>query len=266
MRYLKRQSTNRRLLRGKGLIYTQYEGIEAQSTGAFLVPKGTQAQRPGSPIEGQLRFNTTLRQLEVYESLGGGAPVWKQFRLSEAQNIVVQNLSNGDDTEVNFGILNSAYTGYLVPTTAQSVLVMVENVLQIPSTNYTLTQNPCDVSSNLIGAIGNYNSTGVGAYVSSNTGIVDFTSKGYHVGQTIVVSGAQTGGNNGTKTVTAVTPSHLSVNALLTTEANSGQGNTFVIDGKSSITGVSYPTGTYITFGTAVPTGKPVTVLHNFDK
>ncbi len=36
--------------------------------------------------------------------------------------------------------------------------------------------------------------------------------------------------------------------------------------GKSSITGASYPAGTYITFGTAVPTGKPVTVLHNFDK
>ena len=88
MRYIKRQSTNKRLLRGKGLIYTQYEEIEAQSTGAFLVPKGTQAQRPVSPTEGQLRYNTTLRQLEVYESLGGGAPVWKQFRLSEPQNIV----------------------------------------------------------------------------------------------------------------------------------------------------------------------------------
>ena len=122
------------------------------------------------------------------------------------------------------------------------------------------------MSSNVIGVIGNYNSTNVGAYVSSNTGVVDFTAKGYHVGQTIVVSGAATSGNNGTKTVTAVTPTHLSINALLATEANSGQGNTFTIDGKSSITGVSYTAGTYVTFGTAVPTGKPVTVLHNFDK
>ena len=80
------------------------------------------------------------------------------------------------------------------------------------------------------------------------------------------MSGAATSGNNGTKTVTAVTPTHLSINALLATEANSGQGNTFTIDGKSSITGVSYTAGTYVTFGTAVPTGKPVTVLHNFDK
>mgnify|MGYP001162797034 FL=1 len=265
MRYLKRQSTNKRLLNGKGLIYTQYETIEAQSTGAFLVPKGTQVQRPTTPIEGQLRFNTTLRQLEVYESLGGGAPVWKQFRLSEPQNIVVQNLSNGDDTEVNFGILNDGFgSGLGYPTASENVLVMVENVLQIPNTNYTLTQNPCDVNSNIVSAVANYNSTGVGAYVSSNAALIDWQSKGYHVGQTVVVTGSAT--NNGTKTVTAVTPTHLSVNTLLNTEANLGGGNTFNMDGKSSVTGVSYPSGQYITFGTAVPTGKPVTVLHNFDK
>ena len=153
-------------------------------------------ERKLQPGSDPLSFADTIK---LRTSLGGGAPVWKQFRLSEAQNIVVQNLSNGDDTEVNFGILNDGFgSGLGYPSSPENILVMVENVLQIPSTNYTLTQNPCDVSSNLIGAIGNYNSTGVGAYVSSNTGIVDFTSKGYHVGQTIVVSGAQTGGNNGT--------------------------------------------------------------------
>jgi hypothetical protein len=265
MRYLKRQSTNRRLLRGKGVIYDQYENIEISSTGALLMPKGTTAERP-SAVVGQLRYNTSTKSFEAYEDLQGGGATWKEFRLAEPVAITQQNLGNGDDTEVNFGILDSAYTGYLVPSTAQSVLVMVENVLQIPSTNYTLTQNPCDVSSNVIGVIGNYNSTGVGAYVSSNAGVVDFLAKGYHVGQQIVVTGAATSNNNSTFTVTAVTPTHLSVNTLLATEANSGQGNTFTIDGKSSITGVSYPTGTYITFGTAVPTGKPVTVLHNFDK
>jgi hypothetical protein len=265
MRYIKRQSTNKRLLRGKGLIYTQYEEIEAQSTGAFLVPKGTQAQRPVSPTEGQLRYNTTLRQLEVYESLGGGAPVWKQFRLSEPQNIVVQSLGNGDDVEVNFGPLQDGFgSGLGYPTAPENILVMVENVLQIPITNYTLTQNPCNVVSNLISVVANYNSTGVGAFVSGNPLIVDWLTKGYHIGQTVVVTGSAT--NNGTYTVTAVTPTHLSVNNLRNNELNSGGGNTFTMDGKSSVTGLSYPSGQYMTFGTAVPTGKPVTVLHNFDK
>ena len=227
------------------------------------MPKGTTAQRPVSVV-GQLRYNTQTKSFEAYEDLQNGGATWKEFRLAEPVAITQQNLGNGDDTEVNFGILNSNYTGYLVPSTAQSILVMVENVLQIPGTNYTLTQNPGDVASNIISAVGNYNATGVGAFVSGNAGIVDWLSKGYHVGQSIVVTGTQT--NNGTYSVTAVTATHLSVNQLLNTEANSGQGNTFSIDGKSSITGVSYPAGTYITFGTAVPTGKPVTVLHNFDK
>jgi hypothetical protein len=250
-------------LRGKGVIYDQYENIEIQSTGALLMPKGTTAQRP-TAVVGQLRYNTQTKSFEAYEDLQNGGATWKEFRLAEPVAITQQNLGNGDDTEVNFGILNSNYTGYLVPSTAQSVLVMVENVLQIPSTNYLLTQNPCDVASNIVSAVGNYNSTGVGAFISGNAGIVDWLAKGYHIGQSIVVTGTQT--NNGTYTVTAVTATHLSVNQLLNTEANSGQGNTFSIDGKSSITGVSYPAGTYITFGTAVPTGKPVTVLHNFDK
>ena len=51
MRYLKRQSTNRRLLRGKGVIYDQYENIEIQSTGVLLMPKGTTAQRPNCCLD-----------------------------------------------------------------------------------------------------------------------------------------------------------------------------------------------------------------------
>ena len=54
MRYLKRQSTNKRLLNGKGLIYTQYEDIEAQSVGAFLVPKGCLLYTSPSPRDGLL--------------------------------------------------------------------------------------------------------------------------------------------------------------------------------------------------------------------
>ena len=92
----------------------------------------------------------------------------------------------------------------------------------------------------------------------------DFQTKGYHVGQSLVVTG--TASNNGTYTVTAVTTQYLVVNTSLVNEANNALGNTFFLDGKSSVTGNSYPAGYYITFGTAVPTGKPVNVLHNFDK
>lgn len=39
-------------------------------TGAALMPKGTTAQRPGSPVEGHLRYNTTTGLYEQYTSVG----------------------------------------------------------------------------------------------------------------------------------------------------------------------------------------------------
>ena len=41
-------------------------------TGYFQVPYGTTAQRPSSPVQGMMRFNTTLLQLEVYSSANLG--------------------------------------------------------------------------------------------------------------------------------------------------------------------------------------------------
>ena len=42
----------------------------AGGTGAALLPKGTTAQRPSSPEEGYIRYNTTLHNYEQYTNLG----------------------------------------------------------------------------------------------------------------------------------------------------------------------------------------------------
>lgn len=34
--------------------------------GSLQVPQGTTAQRPSSPVNGMIRYNTTIPQLEVY--------------------------------------------------------------------------------------------------------------------------------------------------------------------------------------------------------
>ena len=49
-----------------------------QGTGFLLISKGTTAQRPASPVNGQIRYNTTTNQFEGYQGgawgqLGGGA-------------------------------------------------------------------------------------------------------------------------------------------------------------------------------------------------
>jgi hypothetical protein len=42
--------------------------IETDATGAAVIPSGTTAERPTSPVTGYLRFNTTLVKLEWYNA------------------------------------------------------------------------------------------------------------------------------------------------------------------------------------------------------
>lgn len=42
------------------------QNVTLSSTGAFTVPSGTTAQRPATPVNGMLRYNTTIPQLEIY--------------------------------------------------------------------------------------------------------------------------------------------------------------------------------------------------------
>ena len=42
------------------------------STGGFYLPVGTTAQRPASPVTGQIRFNSTTNAVEVYSGSAWG--------------------------------------------------------------------------------------------------------------------------------------------------------------------------------------------------
>ncbi len=42
------------------------QNVTMNGTGAIIVPVGTTAQRPGSPVNGMIRYNTTIPQLECY--------------------------------------------------------------------------------------------------------------------------------------------------------------------------------------------------------
>ena len=142
MRLLKAQNTNLRNIYGKGVKYDVDGQVILDSTNVMLVPKGTTAQRPLSTVDGHVRYNTTLNELEV-RSEGE----WRSIRYKEPNNdpgIVQQNLGNGDAIEQYFGPLDSQdpNTDYTAPAAAQNILVMVGNVLQIPTTNYTLIQSP----------------------------------------------------------------------------------------------------------------------------
>jgi hypothetical protein len=61
-----------------GQLTTAFTNPTFAGTGFMLVPKGTTAQRPVSPVNGELRYNTDTSQFEGYQGgawgqLGGGA-------------------------------------------------------------------------------------------------------------------------------------------------------------------------------------------------
>ena len=194
MRLIKQQSTNLRSIQptSKGVKQDMDDQIVMVSERALRVPVGTLPQRPGelgvatSSAIGQVRYNTTDQQLEAYQN---GA--WREVRFKEPNQdpgIVWQNLGVGNVAadETVFGELQSNDTDYPFPVNANNILVLVENVLQIPTTNYTIHQTS-DIS---------------------------------------------TGG------------------------ANEGPNHPYTASG----------TGWWIKFTSPVPTGKPVTVIHNLDK
>lgn len=144
MRLLKAQNTNLRNIYGKGVKYDYDDQVIADSERALLVPKGETDERPGEPTintaanNGQVRYNTTTEQLEAYQN-----NAWREIRYKEPNQdpgIVIQSFPGADDTETVFGELNSGDTNYPYPVASQNIMVYVENVYQLPGTNYNIRQ------------------------------------------------------------------------------------------------------------------------------
>ncbi|WP_257542557.1 phage tail protein [Sphingobium sp. CFD-1] len=67
----------------KPISTAQAAGLVAKTsaTGAAVIPVGTEAQRPGSPTNGQFRYNSDTNQFEGYQNgvwgqVGGGSPLF----------------------------------------------------------------------------------------------------------------------------------------------------------------------------------------------
>ena len=140
MRLIKAQTTNLRSIYGKGVKYDVNNLVTVDSTNAMIVPKGLQSERPTSFINGMMRYNTSDNQFEVYQN---GA--WREIRFKEPNQdpgIVWQNLGVGNllADETVFGELQSNDVDFPVPADATNIIVLIENVVQIPTTNYTIHQ------------------------------------------------------------------------------------------------------------------------------
>jgi hypothetical protein len=56
---------------GSGILELQSSAgvvVATNNSGAFSIPAGTTAQRPVSPVNGMIRYNTTLGLVEIYKA------------------------------------------------------------------------------------------------------------------------------------------------------------------------------------------------------
>ena len=148
MKFLKTKNISKFSINDRSLIYYPDGNgpgnrLVVNAKGGLMLPKGTTAQRPQltgvrqpTDANGTIRYNTTLNTIEAYV---GGA--WVTVASPLASAITKQTLGPGDGIETVFGPLNTSYvTAY--SASPDNILVLVENVMQISTTNYTVVQNP----------------------------------------------------------------------------------------------------------------------------
>lgn len=178
MRLIKQQTTNARSITGKGYKYNLATNIASVDANALLVPKGATDTKPLTSVNGYVRYNTDIEAFEFFVD-----NTWKVVRYKEPGQITQQTLGPGNGTYTVFGPLESGDDDFPEPANAQSILVFVENVYQVPITNYVLQRDPAGITTGaVIDAF--YLVNGV-EYVIVDSADTDFTK----VGAAVNVSG-----------------------------------------------------------------------------
>lgn len=149
MKFIRRQVLSGRAPADSSLAVNIGGEIVMNQPYNLLLPKGTSSYRSVDNttfVNGMIRYNSQTEQFEGYQS---GA--WRSFRFKEPGNITFQTLGTGNATETTFGPLSPdpyattvAQSGVTWDATqmAKNLIVIVENVIQIPTVNFTVVQNP----------------------------------------------------------------------------------------------------------------------------
>lgn len=239
MKFYKRKNLDDGNVSNNSFAVTADGKIVTDLTSSIEIPSGTVAQRPSaaSPNLNQVRHNTQLFDLET--SVRG---VWERIRTVRPANIAVQNLGYGNYYSSIFGPLNSSYQVSYAKGAA-NIQVYVDNVFQIPFTNYDFTTDPSPVTASTTGT----------TYSASTTNTVLYLDSVANVSPGAIISGAS-GITSGTTVVQTFTGTfNIEISNPITSDVTNGTSLTF-----------SYNTGTYLQFAGEVP-AKPIVVILGTD-
>jgi hypothetical protein len=207
--------------------------LVTDSTNSFELPRGPKLDRPPQIVNGQIRYSTTLNEIEARVN-----DVWEKIRTVRPATLAVQNLGIGNNQVDTFGPLNTEYSPSYAAGDANA-MVYVDNVYQIPGVNYTLG------SANTA-----TNRTAQTALAGTNT--LFFSSL------TNVIIGQKVGGNPAIPIAASVYSIVTASSAVVLTLSITGN-----ITSGTAIT-FSFGTGTYINFNGTVPF-KPVYAVLGMD-
>lgn len=98
--------------------------VTIDGTQGFIIPAGNTAQRPSPAVQGIMRFNTDTLRVEVYDGTEWDVIVG---------GVTDQQL-NGDGSTVSFPLNRT--------TTTAGTLVMLNGVVQLPTTAYSISPSP----------------------------------------------------------------------------------------------------------------------------
>ena len=242
MKYVKRLPLHTRDPMSK-LFAVELDGhIVTNSTSSFQVPNGPTAGRPIVKLQngvqnGDIRYNTDLGtggELEAYID-----NKWQIIKTNR-QQVITQATFEGNYLNTIFGPLP-----YDIDITKpQNIMVFVENVYQIPTTNYTLAYSTSsawiEISANVITTFSN--------------GEIQLTSiANFEIGNIVKGNNVPSG-----STVTSIDYTGTAITLFPAPTQPISAGTTLRVD---------FATGTYIVFSQDVvpPPTKPITVLLGLD-
>jgi hypothetical protein len=234
MKFYKRVSADLNNVRSNKLAVEEDGRAIIDTTASLRLPRGTTAQLPTDTTTGQVRHNSNLEDLETIVRT-----TWERIRTVRPATITVQNLGSGNYFSNIFGPLNASYQPSY-DEGAANVMVYVDNVFQIPGTNYDLTTDPSPVTATTTGS-------------SSASSVTLYLDTVFNVQPGAIVTGTNAIVAGTTVIGTYVGTKNIQISAGLTGNIATGTVLTFI-----------YNTGTYLQFSGAVP-AKPVVAILGYD-
>lgn len=118
-------------------------------TNAILVPKGTTAERPSSPVTGMIRYNTQLEQYELYDSVYGWVKIGDlppEIASISPTHISTTEVANTQSITITGNGFDSGTYARLMPGNGNADIVPVSTTL-VNSSELSITVNTSDLDS-----------------------------------------------------------------------------------------------------------------------